>query len=97
MKGISITSIDELPNLGNHDTQILLRAIDSSVLATALKGLGPTVRDQVKHNLSEQAWQDLRTEMEAIGPVPLAEVEATHIAIMALVHQLADSGKFQGC
>ena len=65
--------------------------------ATAVCKLGADakVKDKILANMSQRAAEILVEDMEARGPVRLAEVEAAQKEILAIVRKLADEGTVQ--
>ena len=56
--------------------QVLMRNIDKSKLAIAMKGASEKLREHFFKTMSERASKILREEMQSMGPVRLADVEA---------------------
>jgi flagellar motor switch protein FliG len=64
-------------------------------LALALRGADSKVKDKVTSNMSQRASEMLLEDMEARGPVRLAEVESAQKEILAAVRKMADEGTIQ--
>lgn len=62
-----------------------LREIDGRVLALALKTATPALKDKFLLNMTGGAAQVIREEMEAMGPVRLADVEEAQHTVTAIV------------
>jgi flagellar motor switch protein FliG len=73
----------------------VLREIGSDKLAIALRGADAKVREKITTNMSQRAAEILVEDMDARGPVRLAEVEAAQKEILAIVRKMADSGEIQ--
>ena len=73
--------------------QMVLRQVDSAVLATALKSVPQVVRDKVLSNVSERARQDLVDEIEVLGQVRKAAVEEAQASIVQIIRSLEESGQ----
>jgi flagellar motor switch protein FliG len=86
---------DNLAELDDRAIQTVLREIGSDKLAIALRGADAKVREKVTTNMSQRAAEILVEDMEARGPVRLAEVEAAQKEILAIVRKMADSGEIQ--
>ncbi|QDT17641.1 flagellar motor switch protein FliG [Alienimonas californiensis] len=84
---------DDLLKLDNKAIQALLKEVDTSRWALALKGAGQELTDKVLGNLSQRAADMLREEMDYLGPVKLSEVEAAQGAVVDTVRRLEDSGE----
>lgn len=86
---------DNLSDLDDRSMQAVLRDVPSDRLALALRGAEARVREKITGNMSQRAAQILIEDMEARGPVRLAEVEAAQKEILSIVRKMADSGEIQ--
>ena len=86
---------DNLAELDDRAIQSVLREVASEKLAIALRGADAKVREKITGNMSQRAAEILVEDMEARGPVRLAEVEAAQKEILAIVRKMADSGEIQ--
>ncbi len=86
---------DNLAELDDRAMQAVLREISSEQLALALRGADAKVREKITGNMSQRAAEILVEDMEARGPVRLAEVEAAQKDILAVVRRMADNGDIQ--
>ncbi|GEM_PF-1875617 len=84
---------EDLLRLDNRSLQLVLGSCEPARLAVALKGLSPDKTATVFGALSEQAAQVVKEEMEAIGPVPLREVQAARRELINYALQLEREGK----
>ncbi len=84
---------DDLLKLDNKAIQALLKEVDNSRWAVALKGAGEELTTKVLGNLSQRAAEMLREEMEYLGPVKLSEVESAQGAVVDTVRRLEDTGE----
>ena len=71
----------------------LSSAVDRKVLALALKGAQPELRDRFFSLMSSRAVEMLKEDMEALGPVRGKEVLKAHGEMVALARQLEEEGK----
>ena len=83
---------DNLADLDDRAMQAVLREVSSEQLALALRGAEAKVRQKITSNMSQRAAQILIEDMEARGPVRLAEVEAAQKEILAIVRRMAENG-----
>jgi flagellar motor switch protein FliG len=83
---------DNLLNVDDRGIQAILRDVGSDTLALALRGAEPEVQDKIMRNMSKRAAEILRDDMEARGPVKLAEVEAAQKEIVVIAQRLAEDG-----
>ena len=84
---------DNLMQLDDRGFQRLVRDIAQENLLTALKGVDDTLSERFFSNMSERAAEILREDMEASGPVKLADVEAAQKEIVRTAKKLADEGE----
>ena len=83
----------DLSNLSDRDLQTLIREIDMSQLAVALKGASQAVKDKLTKNMSSRAAEMLTDDMGAMGPVRLAAVEAAQGELVKIAFGLAEQGR----
>ena len=86
-------TFDDLGKLDPGSVQTLLRGVEKTRLAVALKGASETIRDLFFSNMSERAGKMLREDMEAMGPVRLKEVDEAQMEIVTKAKELAASGE----
>lgn len=67
----------------------MLRAVDKSKLALALKGANEALRDLFFSNMSERAGKLLKEEIEALGPVRARDVIEAQGAMINTAKDLA--------
>jgi flagellar motor switch protein FliG len=83
---------DNLVELEDRALQTLLREVSGDRLGLALRGADIKVREKITKNMSQRAAEILLEDMEARGPVRLADVEAAQKEILTIVRRLADEG-----
>lgn len=83
---------EDILDLDDRSVQLILRNVDNSVLATALKGVKPEVRDKVATNMSERAAQNLLDEIEMLGQVRLSDVQVAQGVVVQSIRALEESG-----
>ena len=86
---------DNLAEIDDRAMQAVLREVSGEQLALALRGADARVRDKITGNMSQRAAEILVEDMEARGPVRLAEVEGAQKEILAVVRRMADNGDIQ--
>ena len=84
---------DNLMQLDDRGFQRLVREVPQENLLTALKGVDETLAERFFNNMSERAAEILREDMEASGPVKLADVEVAQKEIVRTAKRLADEGE----
>jgi flagellar motor switch protein FliG len=84
---------ENILDIDDRGIQQLLREIQSESLIVALKGSSEELREKIFKNMSQRAAQMLRDDLEAKGPVRVAEVEAEQREILKIVRRLAEEGQ----
>jgi flagellar motor switch protein FliG len=79
--------------LEDRALQLVLRQVEQSRLAVALKGADPAVRDKVLRNLSERARETLVDEIDLLGPVRMSQVEEARADVVQTIRGLEESGQ----
>ncbi|MDT4994178.1 MAG: flagellar motor switch protein FliG [Actinoplanes sp.] len=86
---------EDIVNLDDRSVQLVLRQVEPSDLATALKGVAEAVRDKVTGNLSERGRENLLEEIDLLGPVKVKMVEESQQKIVSVIRSLEDSGQIE--
>ena len=86
-------TFENLNAVDNKGIQVLMRNVEPDMLMVALKGASEEVTARFMDNMSERARGMFRDDMEAKGPVRLADVEETQKKIMRIARKLSDSGE----
>lgn len=86
---------DNLADIDDRAMQTILREVPNEKLAVALRGADPKVKDKIIGNMSQRAAEILKDDMEARGPVRLADVETAQKEILSIVRKMADEGTIQ--
>ena len=84
---------EDIAKLGDRDIQNLLKNVESSQWAMALKGASEELKDKILANMSKRASDLLTEEMEYLGPVRLSNVEQTQQQIVDIIRRLEDAGE----
>jgi flagellar motor switch protein FliG len=84
---------EDLTELDSGGVQTLLRAVDKSDLALALKGASDSLRTLFFSNMSERGGKILKEDMAAMGPVRLKDVDAAQTRIVAMAKDLSTRGE----
>jgi len=85
-------TFDNLVSVDNRGIQVLLRNVEPDLLMIAMKGAGDPVKDKFFGNMSERARGMFRDDMEAKGPLRIADVEEAQKTIMRIARKLSDAG-----
>lgn len=84
---------EDLVRLDSKDMQTLLRRIDKSELAVALKGAGDEVKTHFFKSMSERAASILRDDIDILGPMRLRDIDAAQARIVETARALTDDGE----
>ncbi len=83
---------DNLLELDDKNMGTLLRNIESDILVRSLKGADEAARNRFLACMSSRAADTIRDEMEARGPMKLAEVLEAQKVMIAIARQLVKDG-----
>jgi len=86
---------DNLLELDDKNLSTLIRSIDGDVLTRALKGVEEEIRERFLGCMSSRAADGIRDEMEARGPMKLAEVLDAQKVMIAVARGLIKDGTLQ--
>ncbi len=84
---------EDIGRFSDKDMQIVLKNVESSQWAMALKGASSELKDKIFKNMSQRAGDMLREELGFLGAVKLSAVEAKQQEIVDVVRRLEDSGE----
>jgi len=84
---------DDITKLTDKDVQSVLKNVESSQWAMALKGASEELKERILGNMSQRAGDLLKEEMDYLGPVRLSEVEAVQQQIVDIIRRLEDAGE----
>ncbi len=84
---------EDINKFSNKDIQAMLKNVESSQWAMALKGASEGLRAKILGNMSQRAGDILKEEMEYLGPVRLSAVEQVQQQIVDVVRRLQDAGE----
>lgn len=84
---------ENLLALDDRGMQLLLRGIAQDKVVKALKGASEEIQEKVFRNVSKNASDMMRDDLQATGPMRLKDVEDVQKEIMAIAQRLADEGQ----
>ncbi|MBO4497178.1 MAG: flagellar motor switch protein FliG [Lachnospiraceae bacterium] len=79
--------------LDDRSIQRVLREVDNSELAIALKGSNEQVQETIFNNLSKRLVVMIKEDMEFMGPVRMKDVEEAQQKIVNIIRKLEDTGE----
>ena len=86
---------EDIAKFGDKDIQSVLKAVESTKWALALKGASADLKEKILGNMSQRAADMLREEMEYLGAVKLSLVEAQQQEIVDTVRGMEDTGEIE--
>ena len=84
---------EDIVMLDDRSIQKVLREVDSSELARALKAVDSEVQDKIFKNMSRRASTLLREDMEYMGPIRMRDVEEAQQKIVGIIRKLEEQGE----
>ncbi len=82
---------EDICKFTDKDIQAVLKNVESSQWAMALKGASEELKEKILNNMSKRANEMLLEEMDYLGPVRLTNVEQTQQQIVDIVRRLEDA------
>ena len=84
---------EDILSLDDRAIQRVLRDVDNSDLALALKGATEEVQNVILNNLSKRLAVMIKEDMEYMGPVRMKDVEEAQQKIVNIIRKLEDSAE----
>lgn len=84
---------EDILSLDDRAIQRVLRDVDNSDLALALKGATEEVQNVILNNLSKRLAVMIREDMDFMGPVRMKDVEEAQQKIVNVIRKLEDSAE----
>lgn len=84
---------DDIGKFADKEVQTVLKNVETSQWAMALKGASEELKQKILGNMSSRAATLLKEEMEYLGPVKLSSVEQAQQQIVDIVRRLEDMGE----
>lgn len=84
---------EDILQLDNRAVQRFMREIDNSQLAIALKGSSEEVQNLIFANMSKRLSEQIREDLDFMGPVRLKDVEEAQQKIVNVIRKLEDAGE----
>lgn len=86
-------TFEDLLKVDDKGMQVILKEITSEDVALALKGASDGIKEKIFGNMSERASAMLKEDLEAMGPVRVADVERAQVKIAMIAKKLESEGK----
>jgi flagellar motor switch protein FliG len=84
---------EDIVLVDDRGMQILLKDVPNDKLLISLKTAPDTIKDKIFKNISKRAADFLKSDLEALGPVKLSDVEAAQQFIVEAAKKLESEGK----
>ncbi|MBT0771415.1 flagellar motor switch protein FliG [Kineosporia sp. J2-2] len=84
---------EDILTLDDKAIQLVLRNVQGSDLALALKGVSPMVKDKITRNLSSRAAENLVEEIDLLGAVRIKQVEEAQAKVVQEIRALEQTGQ----
>jgi len=84
---------EDINNLRDKEIQTVLQNVDTPKWAMALKGASEGLKEKVLNNMSERAAKMLAEEIDFLGAVRVADVEAVQQEVVDTVRRLEEQGE----
>ena len=85
-------TFNDLETIDRRGFQLLLREVSTESLVLALKAASEEMIEKVYSNMSSRAVEQVKEEIELLGPVRLSEVEKVQEEIVEIARRLEESG-----
>ncbi|NME82771.1 flagellar motor switch protein FliG [Clostridium sp. SM-530-WT-3G] len=89
----SMFVFEDIISLDDVSIQRILREVEASDLALALKGCSEEVANAIYRNQSKRAAASLKEDMEFLGPVRITDVEKAQQKIVSIIRRLDDANE----
>ena len=83
---------EDLAKLDDRAIREMLKEVEVKELGLALKGASEAIRQKIFGNMSKRAREGIVEDMQYMGPVRLADVEAAQTTILAVLRRLEEEG-----
>ncbi len=84
---------EDIAKMSNQAIQRVLKEVDNSELAIALKGATPEVSKAILDNVSKRLKEMIEEDMQFMGPVRVRDVEEKQQQIVAVIRRLEEAGE----
>jgi flagellar motor switch protein FliG len=84
---------EDILKLADQDIQSILKNVETSQWASALKGASEELKEKIFRNMSKRAAKMLQEEMDFLGPMRASDVERIQQEIVDVVRKLEDAGE----
>jgi len=86
---------EDILKVNDKGIQAVLKEVENSELALALKTASDGLKDKIFKNMSERASNMLKEDMDYMGPVKMRQVEEAQQKVVAIIRRLEEAGEIQ--
>ncbi|MEM8944794.1 MAG: flagellar motor switch protein FliG [Planctomycetota bacterium] len=86
---------EDITKFNDKDLQVVLKNVENSQWALALKGASSELKEKIFGNMSQRAGDMLKEEMEFSGAVKVSVVEGSQQEIVDIIRRLEDTGELE--
>lgn len=86
-------TFEDLIAVSDVDMRKVLMAVDTQILAMALKTASEQLKGKIFSNLSRRAQEMVNEELELLGPKPLSQVKGAQQQILESIRELEEAGE----
>lgn len=84
---------EDVGKVNDKGIQAVLKEVENSELALALKTASEELRNKIFRNMSERAAAMVKEDMQYMGPVKVSDVESSQQRIVDIVRRLEEAGE----
>jgi flagellar motor switch protein FliG len=84
---------EDVGKVNDKGIQAVLKEVENSELALALKTASEDLKNKIFRNMSERAASMVKEDMQYMGPVKVSDVEAAQQRIVDIVRRLEEAGE----
>ena len=88
---------NDIRYLGVLEIQAIIRQVDRQLLARALKKADTVVKEKILTSFTWEASEELKHEIDFLGPMKLCDIEKAQVEITKIIRQLEKDGKIVIC
>lgn len=89
----SLFTFEDIIGLDDLDVQKVLRDVENSILVLALKGSSDQIKEFIFSNLSSRAVDNIKEELQFMGPTRLSAIEEAQHEVVAIIRKLDEAGE----
>jgi flagellar motor switch protein FliG len=84
---------EDIAKIDDKGMQLLLKEIPNDKLLLSLKTANEEIKSKIFNNISKRAAEILAEDLQSLGPVKVADVDAAQMEIVNIARRLENEGK----